>query len=100
MDTIAISTFLERGFLVSPDFHCTDITITLQQLEHLPFKPFILSSDFITSLATLGDINWLMYEKSKAFFEKFNDSSKLTTFLSLFGHQDSPIILSPLKSSV
>ena len=92
-----VSYFLEKGYLVSPDFLSSldegfdefDFHRQLQKRDSL--QPFVLSDDVGSSLGTSSEINWSEFEKSRVVFEKKGSSEVYDTFLSLLS-SDSEVL--------
>ena len=91
MNTQEVNFFLEKGFLVSPDFSCEGTPDAF--LERFtpkittPLKPLILHKDlliFLDANIPHPDVNWIEFEKSRAYFEFGKDRKLYDTFLQIF----------------
>lgn len=100
-----ITHFLDKGFLVSPDFlegvdYSSDSGTEaffkiLEKLEN-QFKnkesPFILTKDLLfvlqslSSAGSISEINWFEFEKSRVFLEKGKNSKIYDTFLDILNY--------------
>ncbi len=90
-----INNFLDRGFLVSPDFlreFNLDQEIFLRLLNRKlknKDKPFVLNKDLLNIFQEadfIPEINWLEFEKSRAFSEKGKKEKVYKTFLNILNY--------------
>jgi DNA polymerase II small subunit len=80
--------FLEKGYLVSPDFFNEECYVVLDVLKkNLPKKgPIVLNKDLVKSLVgnlSLVEINWNEFESSKVLLEKGKEKKMYGSFLDI-----------------
>lgn len=90
-----INIFLDKGFLVSPDFlesFNVDKEIFFKVLDtrlKSKEKPFVLTRDLFLVLQgseNISEINWNEFEKSRAFLEKGKNGKVYDTFLNILSY--------------
>lgn len=95
----AIQTFLENGYLMSPDM------LELENLNNNFFdvlnskikskeKPIVINKDLFTAVSNNGviEVNWLEFEKSKVLFEKKKINKIYGVFLNILNPEYKPKI--------
>lgn len=90
-----IGKFLDKGFLISPDFLRnfnvkTDIFFeVLDKSFKKKDRPFILTKDLFYILRNsdiISEVNWVEFEKSRAFLEKGKNGKVYETFLNILSY--------------
>ena len=86
--SVLVHYFLEKGFLVSPDFFDSlpsefEESSFSRSLSSFSVSPLVLHSSLFREDSSL-DVNWSEFEKSRVIFEKQGSSSVYSAFLDLF----------------
>lgn len=93
-----ISKFIEKGYLISPDFLDVEFDEEFFNLINEKIisrdKPIVINKDLFYVIKNNGnniDINWLEFEKSKSFYEKGRNGKIYQTFLDILNYNVSPV---------
>lgn len=107
-DKETVKYFLNKGYLVSPDFFDENIPkeelidMIIKKIKTLE-KPTVLNKDLLLLLSKeklINDINWSEFEKSRVFYEKHKDERIYNTFLNILNTDNKEEVLGNLIAEI